>query len=277
MGKGTRSNMKVLVNKPENPKSHKIYAFLVLVLGIAIIALAFIVLFHVQKIEITGNEYSSRAEIADWVQNDDFSTNSIYVLIKKAIRKDEKLPYMEDVKITLKNPWTLKVEVKEKKIVGYMAGTSEYIYFDREGLVVVKDTVLRENIPYIEGMEVTDAVLYKTLPVKNKKIFEAMLETTQTLKKIELVPDRIVCDGSNIELWIGTVYAKLGSSNITDKVLQLPPLLEKLTGQEGTLHLEKFSSKNRDISFRKGERPQASPEAAPPVQEPQDGEEQTQE
>lgn len=53
MGKGTRSNMKVLVNKPENPKSHKIYAFLVLVLGIAIIALAFIVLFHVQKIEIT--------------------------------------------------------------------------------------------------------------------------------------------------------------------------------------------------------------------------------
>ena len=128
MGKGTRSNMKVLVNKPENPKSHKIYAFLVLVLGIAIIALAFIVLFHVQKIEITGNEYSSRAEIADWVQNDDFSTNSIYVLIKKAIRKDEKLPYMEDVKITLKNPWTLKVDVKEKKIVGYMAGTSVYLF-----------------------------------------------------------------------------------------------------------------------------------------------------
>ena len=38
-------------------KSHRLYALVVLLLGIAIIALGVLILFYVQKIEISGNEY----------------------------------------------------------------------------------------------------------------------------------------------------------------------------------------------------------------------------
>ena len=45
-------------------KSHRLYALVVLLLGIAIIALGVLILFYVQKIEISGNEYCTDQEIA---------------------------------------------------------------------------------------------------------------------------------------------------------------------------------------------------------------------
>ena len=38
-------------------KSYKLYALTVIVLGIAIIVMSVFLLFYVQKIEVTGNEY----------------------------------------------------------------------------------------------------------------------------------------------------------------------------------------------------------------------------
>ena len=49
-------------------KSHKIYALVVILLGLAIIALAGLLLFYVQRIEVKGNEYTSSDEIVSMVQ-----------------------------------------------------------------------------------------------------------------------------------------------------------------------------------------------------------------
>ena len=68
--------------KSGHKKSHKIYAFVVILLGLAIIALAVLLLFYVQRIEVKGNEYTSSEEIVNVVEEDQGSFNSIYLLWK---------------------------------------------------------------------------------------------------------------------------------------------------------------------------------------------------
>ena len=58
-------------------KSHRLYAFIVILLGIVILLLGFLLLFHVQKIEIRGNDYCSDREIVQAVQNDKYAGNTI--------------------------------------------------------------------------------------------------------------------------------------------------------------------------------------------------------
>ena len=56
--------------------------FLALVLGLAILILAFLLLFHIQKIEVTGNSYTSETEIVNWLKKDKYTSNSCVCLVE---------------------------------------------------------------------------------------------------------------------------------------------------------------------------------------------------
>lgn len=58
--------------KNRKKKSHRIYAFFVLTLGIMIIVLSMLLLFHIQKIEVKGNNYCTDKEIVDLAKMTDF-------------------------------------------------------------------------------------------------------------------------------------------------------------------------------------------------------------
>ena len=82
----------------------------------------------------------------------------------------ELLPAMEEANVTMKNPWTVKVTIKEKRVAGYIVSGDECIYFDKDGIVLAKTKELWDGIPCIEGLEVKKVQLYKALPV-SKALF----------------------------------------------------------------------------------------------------------
>ena len=229
-----------------------------LLFGFAIIVLAFLLLFHVQKIEVSGNDYLTEGEIIDAVQDDRLSKNSLYILGKYAVGRGTVLPCLDQMKVRMKSPWVLKVEVREKPIVGYIQNGEKYEYFDKEGLVVFESSALKEGLPYIEGIEVGEIRLYHRLKSGDTRIFEQILETSREVTKYELVTDRIVCEEDNICLYVGNVRICLGESVSSAQIAQIEPILEKLGNQEGTLHLEHYSEMNQTITF----------EAGPVMQEP---------
>lgn len=237
-------------------KSHRLYALIVIILGFAIIALAILILFYVQKIEISGNEYCSDEEIADTVKNDKYSINTLYILGKYALGYGAELPCMESMNIRLKNPWTLKVTVKEKTIVGFVQDGDKYAYFDKEGMVVLKTTDFIKGLPSIQGISMKDMELYQTIKSGDSKIFEEILETSREAKRYDLSTDRIVCREDKIYLYIGKICINLGSSVSSEQIAQIGPIMEKLEGQEGTLHLENYTEGSKTITFDIGELPE---------------------
>lgn len=238
--------------RKKKKKSHRLYAFVVLLFGFAIIVITFLLLFYIQKIEVEGNGYLSEEEIVEAVKDDKLSVNSLYVLGKYALGKGTVIPCLDQIKIRMKSPWVLKVEVKEKPIVGYIQNGEMYEYFDREGMVVFESSELMEGLPYIEGIEVADIKLYHQLKSGDTRIFEQILETSKEVTKYELVTDRIVCEEDNICLYVGNVRICLGKSVSSAQIAQIKPILEKLGNQEGTLHLEHYSEMNQTVTFETG-------------------------
>lgn len=230
-------------------KSHRIYAFFVLTLGVVIIVLAMLLLFHIQRIEVKGNTYCTDKEIVELVKNDRFSNNSLYVLGKYAAGKGDTLPCFDSIKVSLKAPWSLRIEVEEKPIVGYMLDETEYVYFDKEGFVVEKSTIPIEGIPRVEGIEVKKMEEYQPLKSKASKIFEEILETSQELKKYKLTVKKIVCEKERIYLYIDQVRVSLGNHVTSAKIAQIPPILKEINGQEGTLHLEGYFEDQETVTF----------------------------
>lgn len=57
------------------------YALIIILLGVAIIAVSVYLLFYVQGIEIKGNEYTADKVILESVQKDKYSVNSLYLII----------------------------------------------------------------------------------------------------------------------------------------------------------------------------------------------------
>lgn len=237
-------------HKVQRKRKYGWYALSVTLIAAAILALSVFLLFHIQKIEVTGIESLTQKEVADWVKRDTPSGNSLYVLWKSKFQPDELLPMMKSAEISMKNPWTIKVRVEEHKLLGGILHENEYVYFDEEGTVLKKQTESLPGIPMIEGVGVKKVILNHKVKAENRKVFSCVIQVGKVMEKWELSPDKIVFEGTEATLHFGTIAVKIGDGNFDDRAAQIAPILEKLQGKTGTVHLEKFTMQSTLISFR---------------------------
>ncbi|SHJ35221.1 cell division protein FtsQ/DivIB [Hespellia stercorisuis] len=240
----------------------------IILLGIAIALLAILLLFHVRTVNVTGNQYCSEDEVREWIAKDKYSTNSIYVWWKYNFTDVEQLLLVDETEVTLQNPWTIKVNVYEKSIVGYLDLNGSRVYFDKDGVVILETTDVIDGVPCVEGIDAdtTKIVVHEVLKTTNKEAFANVAEVSQNLKKEELTATKIGVSGKEITLYFDSIVVSLGSKNFGDKMAQIPPILEKLKelypGQGGTLHLENYTADQSSISFTPASVEQAAAEAA---------------
>ena len=239
------------MKKKKKIKNHRLYALVVLVLGIAIIVMSFTLLFHVQKIKIVGNDYVDSNDIAETIKKDKKATNTIYLVCKGKMGGFEFIPSIEKVKISFTAPWSVKIKVQEKKPVGAVMYDGEYYYFDQKGFVVHKDGMLLEDVPYIEELTDKKVKIYKELPVKDKSVIDTIVSLSGSLKKTKLRPDHIVCDGKEFSLYFDKIQVELGKKEMEKKINQLPSVLKELEGESGVLNMKHYSNSKDRISFEK--------------------------
>ena len=224
---------------------------MIVLCGIIVIAILGYLLFQVREIKVEGNTYVTKKSVEEIITEDKYSSVTIYAWFKARQGKYEMPVYLEGMEVKMENPWTLILKIEEKKPLGYLSFNEKYVYFDKDGLVLEVRGDRKEGVSNIEGIEISGAELYKKLQVTETIIFENIAEVLELLKKSALVPERIVCAGKEVELYFENICVKLGSGNYEDRILQISPLLEKLVGQTGILHLEEFIREDSSIRFEK--------------------------
>lgn len=226
-----------------------------ILMGLFILAAGAVVLFRTRTVEVEGNSIYSENTIATWVQKDKLSVNTLYLLVKYNFLDSELPVGVEQMDVSLKNPWTVHVKVEEKELAGYVDCSGTYLYFDQNGIAVLKTKKQIEDAPYIEGMtfDESDVEIGKTLPVEDDSIFGKIVDASRYLKKYSLAPDRISCVEGDVRLYFGIVEVLLGDGGYEEKLQQVEPILDKLAElypkTAGTLHLENYDSASDAISF----------------------------
>ncbi len=211
--------------------------------------------FRTRTVQVEGNEYYGESSITARIQNDDLSVNTLYILFKYNLTDADVPSGVESMSASLVNPWTVKITVKEKEMLGYVDYDGAYLYFDRNGIASLRTKEILEGVPYIEGLEfdASEVEMGSVLPVSDDSIFKKIMDVSNFLTKYSLDPDRLVCEGEGIALYFGSVEVLLGEENYENRLAQVEPILEKLRENypdtAGTLHLENYDTDSESVRF----------------------------
>ena len=211
----------------------------------------FLVVHHtVKNVRVDGNTRYTNEEVSAMVVNSFLTRNTLY-LGRKYKKGITDLPFIEKVDVRVTAPDSVWLIVYEKSTAGYIEYLGQYMYFDREGIVVEAAKERSNDVPQVLGLDFEYVVMNEPLPVENDTVFQLILNITQLLEKYGLKADRIFFDASyRVYLYFGGVEAELGdSSYIDEKLEQLVHILPSLEGKRGILRMKDYTPVTKNITF----------------------------
>lgn len=248
-----KKKRKKAVIKKYHPLDNKWKYGLPIALLVVVLIAVILNRYTIKTVTVEGNHHYTNDEIMDMVMNHSLDKNSLFLSLKYRKRDIEGIPFIEKISVTIVSPDTIKIQVYEKSVAGYVEYLGKYMYFDKDGIIVETSDEKTEGIPQITGLKFNYVVLHKPLPIENHDIFRSIMDITQLLEKYEIHADKIYFDNDNqMILYFEDIRVKLGDiSNIDDKIIRLKTILEEIKGEKGILHLENYNRNSTNIIFNR--------------------------
>lgn len=205
----------------------------------------------IRNIYVDGNSRYTDEEIVGMVLKDELSRNSLILSARYRDKSITDIPFIEKMDVKIESRDTVRINVYEKALAGYIAYLGNYVYFDRDGIVVESSGRQMEGVPQVLGLDFGYVVMYDRLPVDNDRVFAEILDIAQLLEKFELEADKIFFDAKyHVYLYFGSIRAEIGTEEyISEKIGQLPGILEKLEGKSGVIRMREYTPEKESITF----------------------------
>lgn len=223
---------------------------LVLIATVGLIVL--LTCFHIETMEVTGNEYYSKEEIKDFVIREGYIDNTILLMLKNKISPIDDIPFVAKIEIEYISAHKVAITVYEKAMAGCIEYMNEYVYFDQDGYVLEISSKKIPDVPCISGMSFDSMELYEKLPIEDAERFKIILKMTQLINKYDIHVDAIKFTSENeIVLTHEAIRVELGEGSLLEEQLtDLKQILEGLKGKEGTLDMKDFDTTSGKASFK---------------------------
>ena len=225
---------------------------LLLLLSVVIVGYEYIIRnYTVTTVYVDGNVHYSNEEIMEMVMDGRFGHNSLYLSLKYKDKGMEDIPFIQAMDVTIEAKDTIRITVYEKALAGYVSYLGQYIYFDKDGIVVETSTEKTTGIPQVTGLKFDHVILHEPLPVERPEIFDEVLNITQQLERYSMIADRIYFDSNyKVTLVFGEAKVALGDDGYTDeKIMKLQYILPSLIGKKGTLDMREYSEDTKSYTF----------------------------
>ena len=207
--------------------------------------------YTITNVYVDGNVHYTDEQIMNMIMTDKLDKNSLYLSLKYRDKEVTGIPFIEKMDVEIMSPDTIRINVYEKAIAGYVKYLDRFIFFDRDGVVVETSEEPSDDVPLVLGLSFDYVVLHERLPVENDNVFSEVLDITQLLKKYDLSADKIFFDSDyHIYVYFENVEVSLGTNdNIDEKVIQLQYILPELQGKSGILEMSEYDSNTQNITF----------------------------
>ena len=213
----------------------------------------------VENVTVTGSNVYSQEEIEAMVLDDEYSWNSVYVLLDNFFRPKKNIEFVKSETVYMSGLHDITIAVEEKDYRYFInMGDGTYTYVDADGKVLeITDRFvelpelflqtygeMKKGKPFSDDEDVTD-------------IYAAIVE------KLEAVdtefPYMYIDDDGNGYLVRDNVTISLGDTDdIAQKMRRIDYIYPYIEGMTGTLHMENWSASNTDIIFERTDMPKVS-------------------
>ena len=131
---------------------------------------------------------------------------------------------------------------------------NQYIYFDRDGVVLKSTDTEEEGIPLFETDTMTTFSLYDKVKVDDESLLDQIMNLSRLLEAYDVKWDRVVFDASNnATLYSGDIDVELGKREDYDVQLSaLSQVLKKAAKEKisGSINMVNYEYKD-DIVIKK--------------------------
>jgi cell division protein FtsQ len=206
-----------------------------------------------QTVTVEGTDLYTSEEIQNYILDDEYSTNTIYVFVKNKLFPKGDAEFIDHFTVQITGMHSVNIVCKEKKILGYIAEEDDYIYFNYDGKIVeISPTYVDRGYMKVEGVTCEDPKVGDVLSIGSDQI-NYLTSLIKLLNKNSLMPNVISYDeNGHITLAYDTYKISLGNrAYLEEKIDRIVLILPNIDGMWGTLHLENYSNQNTDIVFEK--------------------------
>lgn len=231
-------------------KKHWIILFiLVMIAG----TLLYLSTWTVDKVQVEGCDIVKTQSVSDAMKAEAPLDNTLLLYIKSKMNKLKDLQFVSKMDLELTDKNTVTVTVYEKSIAGCVLYKGDYVYFDKDGVVLDASKNRVGSAPLIKGLTFTEWNIGEKLPSDDDRKFQTILTITQLVEKYNLEIDGIKFTAENeIVLQHGGITIELGEGEyLAVQMMNLGNILKNLEGMSGTLYMKDFDSENATASFSK--------------------------
>ena len=207
--------------------------------------------YTVTTVHVEGNIHYTDEEIMEMVMSGAYGDNSLLLALKYRDKGIDDVPFIQTMDVTIEARDTIRISVYEKALAGYIAYLGQYMYFDKDGIVVEASTEKTAGIPQVTGLAFDHVILHEPLPVEKPEVFADILNITQQLDKYDMSADKIYFSPDyQVTLLFGDARVALGNDIYKEeKIMILQGILPNLLGKSGVLDMREFSEDTKSYTF----------------------------
>lgn len=199
----------------------------------------FIYAFQLKNITVTGSLRYNQEQIMERLISSEADSNTLVMYLKYKYFTDVRIPFVEKMSFELVDRNSINIRVYDKRIIGCIEFMGDYLYFDKDGIIVESTYNRLEDIPLIKGLKYQKIVLNEKLEVQKEELFDVILNLTQQIEKRELEVNTISFNNKyEVTVDLGDIKAMLGKRSTYDEILaKLKNIIVEAKGQKLTIDM----------------------------------------
>jgi cell division protein FtsQ len=198
----------------------KKFVLILLVLGLPCII--FINTFSITKLEVIGTKRYQPEQITKLLMNSKLNTNTLYFYLNYTYFTKLRLPFIEKIDVTMDDTHSITVYVYEKMVAGCVEFMGEYMYFDKDGIVVEGSAKRLEDVPIIKGLNFSKIILNEKIELADDRTGDAELSASGKENKQENQEQKKKPEGETKE-----ANEKKQTDKIFRTIIRLTQLIDK--------------------------------------------------
>ena len=220
-------------------RSFSIRGFLLLVLAaLSISAALVLMLFNFKKAVITGNTKYSQKQIESFITQGKLGENTFVMALKYHNRTVKGIPFVDRIDVDILNPSTVRVNITEKPLDGYVVRGDDKIYFSKEGVVQTISGRTDENVTVVNGIELVNPQTDAQVQAKNQSGMDNVLTLLSAMERYDLKADSIDVDRlGSITVTFGDVRLTVGKTGYDMKMYKVHQIFPFFKGKSGCISM----------------------------------------
>lgn len=208
--------------------------------------------FQLNEFVVEGCTQYSDEEIKEKLMSKSSDSITFLMYLRYKFTDHKEIPFIESYSVSMEGNHTIKVKVYEKIMIGCVELMGNYMYFDREGVVVESSKERINRVPLIAGLKFDKIVLHEQLEIQKSSLYDMILNLTKLIQKFELNVDKVFINSSyEVTLTCEGNEFLLGKRDFYDtQISEIPNILKEAENMKLRYDMRYYEEENKKITAK---------------------------